>query len=63
MLHDNGFVVISIPLTETAVKCTGAVKIGESAMPNIQLVRIWITLQSFNMGKENISRTLVLKGE
>lgn len=57
------FVVISIPLTETVVKGTGAVKIGESATPNGQLVRIWITLQSFKKGKENISRTLVLKGE
>lgn len=56
------FVVISIPLTETVVKGTGAVKIGESVMPNVQLVRIWITLQSFKMGRENV-RTLVLKGE
>lgn len=56
------FVVISIPLTETVVKGTGAVKLGESVMPNVQLVRIWITLQSFKMGRENV-RTLVLKGE
>lgn len=55
------FAAISIPLTETAVKGTGAVKIGESVMLDVQ-VRIWITLQSFKMGKENINRTLVLKG-
>ena len=57
------FVTISIPLTEIAVKGACAVKRGESAMPDIQLVRIWITLQSFQMGLENINTTLVLNGK
>ena len=55
------FVTISIPLTGIGVK--GAVKRAEFAMPDVQLVRIWITLQSFKMGQENRSTTLVLKGK
>lgn len=39
------------------------VRTGTSAMLNIQLVRIWITLQSFKKGQENNSIMLTLKGK
>ena len=57
------FLTISVPLTEKEVKGTGAVKREEFAMPNAQLVRIWIAPQSFKMGEENICTMLVLKGK
>ena len=46
------FVTISIPLTEMEAKGPGAVKKGESAMPDVQLIRIWITLQSFKWDRK-----------
>lgn len=57
------FLTISIPLTEIRVKGTSTVKRGESAIPNVQLIRIWITLLSFKMGEKNISTMLMLKGK
>lgn len=61
MLHYNGFVTISIPLTKIGIEGTNAMNRGESATSDVQLVRIRITLQSFKMGQEDISTTLVLK--
>ena len=40
--------------------CT--VKRGESATAKVQLVKIWIVLQSFSMGQKNISTKLVFGG-
>lgn len=56
-------VIISIPLTEIRVKDPGSVKRGVSATPDVQLVRIGITSQSFKMEQGNVGTTLVLKGK
>ena len=50
-------------LKEIGVKGIGAVMRVESAMPDVQLVRVWITLQSFKIKQENISTMSVLKGK
>ena len=53
-------VFICILLTEVGAKYISAEKRSISALPDVQLIRIWIILISLKRGQENTSTILVL---